>query len=159
MATDKFTQTYDALWSALTGNAEWAALVQPSNRESYTGIYARTVRPGAQPADSPMVRLAPAGCTVLQAHTNWKFQQRWQLLIRAPDLQLDGTFFPLKMATYKALYQAGSSLGLTFVANLIIRAVVEDITTAMEADGGTAGWIALMDLETTINVTTTELGS
>jgi len=137
---DPFTETYNAIWTALEASPEFAATVKPGNRIRFSEDSRPFVKGTLQDGDLPEVTVLPAGGVYSNfSSTSGVCKQVFLVRCVTGGTRLDLSAFPLKWAILQALVAAGSTLNCPHVINTLIGDVT-DLWNAPEDNRAAKGW-------------------
>lgn len=145
---DPFTQAYDAIWNYLEASNGFTSRVRLANRIKLTGTDKGPYKDKARWADLPEALLEPDTASVhfFKTNTGHGAEMVYNLRITSGALRLHASMFPVMWETFKALEDAGDTLGLSFVTKVRVGefGISRDDT---EANRGKKGWSAHLPIE------------
>ena len=158
MATDPFTQVYEAIWKLLADGDEFATSVKDGNRISYAGRSNRNPeKKNVLAADFPEVRLSPMGGEYGTARDTGgrTWVERYQIMLCTGDRRVDVYLYPVRWAIIRALVDWETTLkALTWEDSaFVIKAELQAInvgTSEIDMKRGIEGWASFATLEITM---------
>ena len=150
---DPFTQTYTAIWTVLNAHTGFTNLVKVANQIRFDTGTVPLTKDSIQSGDVPQVGLLPAGGATefKKDSSGFSIVKDFQLGFIAGFQQLQLSFFPLQWEIYRAfgihIKANGRTLGLSFVSNVELADVTEDLGDFAETFG-IQGWTGVLSIST-----------
>lgn len=157
MPTDPYTQVYDALWTLLSGRADFTALVKLGNRINYSGSE-DPAKQVVQSADLPEceMRVGTFEFDLFKTSSSTESMQTYELRITTGDTRLDVGLFPIQYEVLKALASTGNNLGLSFVQDINVTGGVDSLDDD-EMKRGKRGWVLRITIAVMMTFATSDL--
>ena len=141
--TDPFTDVYNAIWNALENSADFCGVVLPGNRIKFTTDGDVPYKAAVQDGDLPEAMLTPGGGGPFQpgrTSTSASVTQTFRLTLSTGDLRYHKSAGPLKWIVYRALAQAGQTLGTTGLVRRVTFSDSSDLPDDRAMQRGVRGW-------------------
>lgn len=162
--TDPLTQVYRALRTYLLNDQYLKPLVKPKNFPDLTGQAEDPLLDEVQDANLPELVMSPSGAPAPFGRTNTELglYQTYSIRVATGQVILNQKFFPTVFALFRAFRRlergpAAQLLGLDFVQRCDQMDRNDAMKISDEDARGTAGWVALYQVQVRMMFTNQQL--